>query len=184
MTYRKKAAFNRAHRVPYSLLVLLSVLLATTGCTSTGHEQAVRQFLGLEQTFPHNDIPPPPTPAGFAMLLGLGQTQRITVRDLAGNQEQHITDAQAVAQVIAVLRRGAQAQPRTTEAHTPTETLQLHLTLGPPQREVTVVYKPSNGSLVLFNVPVAAWPDHVVGTYTVPDSFGAALTEALATATP
>src|SRR5690349_12699932 len=92
-------------------LALLAVLLATSGCANTPQIQAVRQFLGLRQTFPHSDLPAPATSAGYAALLGFGQTQTITFRDPVGKQEKHITDAQAIAQVVTVLRLGPNAQP-------------------------------------------------------------------------
>jgi hypothetical protein len=165
-----------ARHLRYALLLALA--LSASGCGALPGERQVKQFLGLEQPFAHNDVPPPPSPSAYVLQLGMSQTHRIVVRARPGRPQYEVTDPQVIAAVITVLRAG----PLTTaaaDAGTAQEPLQLDFIAGPPDRVVSAHYNPRSQILQLSNVPAAAWPDHAVGRYTMAPGFGAALLDIL-----
>jgi hypothetical protein len=160
------------------LATLLTLALSAAGCSALPSDRQVKQFLGLEKTFAHNDVPSPPSPDAYVLQLGISQTRRIVVRARPGRSQYEVTDPQVIASVVAVLRTGLRAT--ATPGSPPLEdSLQLDFVAGPPERVVTVHYNPQTKALQLYNTPTAAWPDHVVGTYTLPQAFGTALRDAL-----
>lgn len=158
---------------------LLAVALGTAGCAALPAERQVKQFLGLERAFPHNDVPAPPSPGAYAVQLGMGQTRRIVVHPGAGATPYDIADPQAIGAVLAVLRAGPRASAPAGAA-APQGPLRLDFVAGAPERTVTAHFNPGSATLQLYNTPTPAWPDHVVGTYHVTPAFGAALLAALA----
>lgn len=157
--------------------------LSATGCTTLPGEYQVKQFLGLEQTFPHYDVPAPPTSAAYVLQLGMGQTRRIIVRAQPGAQQYEVSDPLTIQAVLGVLRAGSLATVPAS-LQNPQAPVQLDFVIGSPERTVTAHYNPANQTLQLYNVSTPAWPDHAVGAYTVSPAFGAALLEALQIRTP
>lgn len=157
---------------------LLVAALGATACAELPGARQARQFLGLERPFPHNDVPPPPSPGAYALQFGMGQTQRIVVRAGAGGAPFEITDPQAIGAVLAVLRAGPHASAPPGAA-IPQAPLRLDFIAGPPERTVTAHFSPGASTLQLYNTPTPAWPDHAVGVYPLTPAFGAALLDAL-----
>jgi hypothetical protein len=165
-------------RLSLQLATLLTLVLSTAGCSALPSDRQVRQFLGLERTFAHNDVPSPPSPDAYVLQLGMAQTRRIIVHRQPGRSQYEVTDPRAIASVIAVLRAGSRAiaSPGSPPLD---DSLQLDFVAGPPQRVVTAHYNPQTQALQLYNTPTAAWPDHAVSTYTLPQAFGTVLRDAL-----
>jgi hypothetical protein len=165
-------------RLSWRLAAVLVLMSSIAGCSALPSDRQVKQFLGLERTFAHNDVPSPPSPDAYVLQLGMGQTRRIVVHQQPGRSQHEVTDPQAIASVLAVLRAGPQAI--ASPASPPLEdTLQLDFVAGPPERVVTAHYNPKTQTLQIYNIPTAAWPDHAVSTYTLPPAFGTALRDAL-----
>lgn len=163
------------------LLVLLATLLSA--CAALPDQRQLKQLLGLEQPFPHKDVPAPASPNAFAMQFGLGQTHRIVVSVQQQQLKYEITDPQAIHTLVSVLRAGAQASA-PPDAPLPQAPLQLTFLIGAPERTITAHYNPTTNVLHIYNVPIAAWPDHAVAVYTLTPAFGAALQAALDTSKP
>lgn len=160
------------------LAATLTLALSAAGCSALPSDRQVKQFLGLERTFAHNDVPSPPSPDAYVLQLGMAQTRRIIVHRQPGHSQYEVTDPQTIVSVIAVLRAGlrATAAPGSRPLE---DSLQLDFVAGPPERVVTAHYNPQTQALQLYNTPTAAWPDHAVSTYTLPAAFGTALRDAL-----
>lgn len=172
---------SRCARLPQLIVRLLvggALLLGTSACASVPNEQQVKQFLGLERSFAHNDIPAPPTPSAYILQLGMSQTQRLVVREAQNAKQYEITDPRTIQEVLHVLRTGSTSLT-TNDGLTPASALQLDFIAGSPERIVTAHYNPASGMLQLYNIPTPAWPDHAVATYAVTPTFGAALLHVL-----
>jgi hypothetical protein len=169
---------TRQQRLLLQLATLLTIALTAAGCSALPSDRQVRQFLGLERTFAHNDVPSLPSPDAYVLQLGVAQTRRVIVHRQPGRSQYEVTDPQVIASVIAVLRAGprAIASPGSPLLD---DTLQLDFVAGPPEHVVTAHYNPQTQTLQLYNTPTAAWPDHAVSTYTLPHAFGTALRDAL-----
>jgi hypothetical protein len=168
----------RHRRMLVQLATLFTLALSVAGCSTLPSDRQVRQFLGLERTFAHNDVPSPPSPGAYALQLGLAQTRRIVVQRQPGRAQYEVTDPQVIASAVAVLRAGSRAAA-PDESPPLQGTLQLDFVAGPPERVVTAHYNPQTRRLQLYNTPTEAWPDHVVSTYALPPTFGTALRDAL-----
>lgn len=168
----------RRRSMLWQLATLLSLALGAGGCSALPNDRQVRQFLGLEQTFAHNDVPSPPSPDAYVLQLGMSQTRRIIIHRQPGRSPYEVTEPRAIASVIVVLRAGSRAS--ALEGSPPLQgSLQLDFVTGPPERVVTAHFNPQTQTLQLYNTPTAAWPDHVVSTYSLPQAFGTALRDAL-----
>jgi hypothetical protein len=167
-----------ASHAPHVLLMSL-VLLSLTACTALPSERQVKQFLGLERVFGHNDVPAPPTPSAFVLQSGMGQTKRIVIRSQQSAVLGEVTDPQAIQAVLGVFRSGA-ATRFAGDTDVRQAPFQLDFLMGAPERLVTAHYNPASQTLQLYNLPTAAWPDHAVASYTMTPAFGAALQQALA----
>ena len=163
----------------YSLTTIIFVaLLVTTACASVPDERQVKQFLGLEQSFAHNDVPAPPTPGAFVLQFGMGQTKRIVIRGQKNAVLGEVADPRAIQAVLKVLRSGT-ATRFAGSADVSNSPLQLDFVIGSPEHLVTAHYNPASHTLQLYNLPTAAWPDHAVASYAMTPAFGAALQAAL-----
>lgn len=158
------------------LLAVSAVLLILTGCGVMPDQHAIRQALGLEQPFAHYDAPAPPTPAGFVLALALNQANAIAYHDTHAGIQGTITDPRAIERVIAVLSGAPRAgATRVTAVHA----LTLQFQLSRPERTVIVSYNPKQDTLIMYNIPNPAWPEHMVATYSVPPGFSDELDAAI-----
>lgn len=163
------------HRLPH-ILAVSAVLLILTGCGVIPDQHAIRQALGLERPFAHYDVPAPPTPAGFVLALALNQTDAIDYHDARVGMQGTITDPRAIERVITALSGAPRAGARRSAA---VHALTLQFQLSRPERIVIVSYNPNQDTLVMYNIPNPAWPEHIVATYSVPPGFGAELDAAI-----
>ena len=161
------------------LLGLLLLIFSVAACGSLPDERQIQRFFGLERTFAHTDMPAPPTVGGYVLRLEMGQTQRIDVREPVSGQHTQISDPHTIQAILRLLRLGTAAVP-STAATLPAIPLQLDFIIGPSERVVTARYDPVKGMLQLYNVPTAAWPDHIVTSYPVAPEFGPTLRALLA----
>jgi hypothetical protein len=160
--------------------LVLVTLLITTACAAVPGEGRVKQFLGLEQSFAHNDVPAPPTSGAFVLQFGMGQTKRIVIRGQKDAVLGEVTDPRAVQAVLAVFRSGTTTR-FAGNADVQQAPFQLDFLIDTPERLVTAHYNPASHTLQLYNLPTAAWPDHAVASYAMTPAFGAALQAALGT---